>query len=463
MGMDERIALQHTDHDSPTAAGNTVTPSFPPDDPASIPPHPEPASSPRRPAGGADRPWTASRGTRLLVALGLLLVALNLRPAVAGLGPLLEEVRTGLGLSGAVLGVLTSVPALCFAVIGSLAPRLSRRFGPLVVVLAAMAALAAGLALRALAGNTAVFLLTTALALAGIAVGNVLMPVIIKRWFPDRVGTMTGLYSMGLAIGTSGAAALAVPITQVLGGSWRWGLGAWASLAMLALLPFAVVLLRIRRRDRADRPSAEVEAEPTQAGTGPATLRITRSTTAWALGVFFGLQATAAYVVIGWLPQIYRDAGVSAGTAGALLAVAMGVGIPLSFVLPRVAAALSHQGPLVLAIGLCGLGGYAGLIIAPTGAPWVWALLLGVSNCAFPLVLTMIGMRARTGAGVAKLSGFVQSTGYLISLPGPLLVGVLHDTSGSWTVPLLLMVSLLVLQMLIGIVAGRHRFVEDGG
>lgn len=456
MGMDERIALQHTDHDSPTPSGNTVMPSFPPDRPASSAP-------PSAPADGADRPWTASRGTRWLVALGLVLVALNLRPAVAGLGPLLEEVKTGLGLSGAVLGVLTSVPALCFAVFGSLAPRLSRRFGPLVVVLAAMVALATGLALRALAGNTAVFLLTTALALAGIAVGNVLMPVVIKRWFPDRVGTMTGLYSMGLALGTSGAAALTVPIAQALGGSWRFGLGVWAGLAVVALLPFAAVLLRTRRRTRAAGLSAGAGAETAQAGTAPATLRITRSTTAWALGAFFGLQATAAYVVIGWLPQIYRDAGVSAGTAGALLAVAMGVGIPLSFVLPRVAAALSHQGPLVLAIGLCGLGGYTGLILAPTGAPWVWALLLGVSNCAFPLVLTMIGMRARTGAGVAKLSAFVQSTGYLISLPGPLLVGILHDASGSWTVPLLLMAGLLTLQMLIGIIAGRHRFVEDGG
>ncbi|MBU7599736.1 MFS transporter [Streptomyces sp. P38-E01] len=426
---------------------------------------PHGAPGDRRPAAPV-RAVLASRRTRVLVAVGMVLVALNLRPAVSGLGPLLEEVRTGLGLSGAVLGVLTSVPALCFAVFGSLAPRLARRFGPLLVVVAAMAALAAGLALRAFAGGTAVFLLTTALALAGIAVGNVLMPVVVKRWFPDRVGTMTGLYSTALALGTSGAAALTVPLTQAAGGSWRFGLGVWALLALVAMLPFGAVLLRRRRTEAAAAGGAP--ADPSGAPADPSgapapAFRMSRSATAWALGVFFGLQATGAYVVIGWLAQIYRDSGLSAGTAGALMAVAMGVSIPLSFVLPRVAAALSHQGPLAAVLALSGLGGYTGLILAPTSVPVLWALLLGVSNCAFPLVLTMIGMRSRTGVGVAKLSAFVQSTGYLIAIPGPLLVGVLHDASGSWNPPLLMMCGLLVVQLAVGVLAGRHRFVEDGG
>ncbi|MCK1796547.1 MFS transporter [Streptomyces sp. XM4193] len=480
MGKDERIALQHTADGGSTTFGSGTAPSAPPTAAVDTTGHLDTTATetatetvtgeagttdaPRevpggRQPGGPVRSALASRGTRVLVAVGLVLVALNLRPAVSGLGPLLEEVRTGLGLSGAVLGVLTSVPALCFAVFGSLAPRLARRFGPLVVVVAAMGALAAGLALRALAGGTAVFLLTTALALAGIAVGNVLMPVVVKRWFPDRVGTMTGLYSTALAVGTSGAAALTVPLTQAVGGSWRFGLGVWALLALVAMLPFGAVLLLRRRREAAATGGAAV-APP---GAPAPAFRMSRSATAWALGVFFGLQATGAYVVIGWLAQIYRDSGLSASTAGALMAVAMGVSIPLSFVLPRVAAALSHQGPLAAVLALCGLGGYTGLILAPTSAPVLWALLLGVSNCAFPLVLTMIGMRSRTGVGVAKLSAFVQSTGYLIAIPGPLLVGVLHDASGSWNPPLLMMCGLLVVQLAVGVLAGRHRFVEDGG
>src|SRR5262249_40591629 len=148
----------------------------------------------------------------------------------------------------------------------------------------------------------------------------------------------------------------------------------------------------------------------------PAPLRITRSRTAWALAVFFGLQATAAYITMGWMAQIFRDAGVPAGTAGGLLAVTMVVGVPLALVIPRLATRLPQQGPIALALGVCGLAGYAGLYFAPAAGAWAWAVLLGISNCAFPLALTMVGMRARTGPGVVQLSAFAQSTGYLISI-----------------------------------------------
>ncbi|WP_344295721.1 MFS transporter, partial [Streptomyces synnematoformans] len=190
-------------------------------------------------------------------------------------------------------------------------------------------------------------------------------------------------------------------------------------------------------------------------------VRITASPTAWALAVFFGLQATAAYVILGWLPQIYRDAGVPASTAGLLLAVAMGMGVPLAFVLPRIAARLNHQGPLVVVLGGCGLGGYAGLWLAPAGGAWAWALLLAVSNCAFPLVLTLIGVRARSHAGLVRLSAFAQSTGYLISIPGPLAVGALYGATDGWDVPLAVLAAFMLAQVAVGIAAGRNRVVED--
>ncbi len=169
-------------------------------------------------------------------------------------------------------------------------------------------------------------------------------------------------------------------------------------------------------------------------------VRITSSPTAWALAVFFGLQATAAYVTMGWMPQIFRDAGVSAATAGVLLAVTMAMGVPLSFVLPRVASRMRQ---------------------CIRDRAWAWALLMGISNCSFPLALTMIGMRASSSAGVAELSAFVQSVGYLISLPGPLLVGTLYQHSGGWGLPIALMAGLLVPQMAVGVLAGRDRRIED--
>ncbi|WP_230528840.1 CynX/NimT family MFS transporter [Streptomyces coeruleorubidus] len=527
----------------------------------------------REPGGTSTRVWT----TRLLV-LGIVLSALNLRPAITSLGALLEEVRDGLGMSGSVAGLLTSVPPLCFAVFGVMAPRLARRFGAGAVVCAGMAAIAAGLAIRPYAGGTPGFLAATALALMGIAVSNVLMPVIVKHWFPDRVGSMTGLYSMALALGTALAAAVTVPLTDALGGSWQSGLGLWAGLAVAAVLPWLPFVrgrgagtatsrpgeragvaagprertggaagpgergrgketgpgkrtlgpeigpgaggraTETELRDRAtetglgdrtmgpetgsgdrtmgpkaepgnqaaspeadgDRPARDRETRYRQTGDGqtrdgqspgsaPAgsaageapRLRITRSRTAWALAVFFGLQATAAYITMGWMAQIFRDAGVPAGTAGLLLAVTMVMGVPLAFVIPRLATRLPHQGPIVLALGVCGLAGYAGLYLAPAAGAWAWAVLLGVANCAFPLALTMVGMRARTGPGVAQLSAFAQSTGYLISIPGPLLVGVLYQHSGGWGLPIALMSALMIPQMAIGFLAGRDRTVED--
>ncbi|ASR00082.1 MFS transporter [Streptomyces sp. 11-1-2] len=419
------------------------------------------------------------------MAAGLILAALNLRPAVTSLGPLLEEVRADLGMSGTVAGVLTSVPAACFALFGFTAPRLARRWGPVAVVCAGLAAIAAGLLLRPLAGGTVAFLAASALALAGIAVSNVLMPVIVKRWFPDRVGSMTGLYSMGLSLGTAASAAVTVPMTDALGGSWRTGLGVWALLAAVALVAWLFLARDRTSGSRADgaeatrteaggkeagrtdadasAPAESVAAAETAAPADGPAIRITRSPLAWAMAVFFGFQATAAYISMGWMPQIFRDAGVSASTSGLLLAVMMAMGVPLAFVLPRIAARLRHQGVLVVILGVFGLTGYAGLWLAPAGGAWAWALLLGIANCAFPLALTMIGMRTRTHAGVVRLSAFAQSVGYLLSIPGPLLVGVLYQHSGGWGQPIALMAGFMVPQIIAGVLAGRDRTLEDEG
>ncbi|MGV9852249.1 CynX/NimT family MFS transporter [Streptomyces sp. NPDC003442] len=424
---------------------------------------PETAASAPRPAehGGPRRAASPWRGR--VMAAGLMLAALNLRPAVTSLGPLLEEVRDDLGMSGTVAGVLTSVPAACFALFGLTAPRLARRWGAGAVVCAGLAAIATGLLLRPFAGGTVVFLAASALALAGIAVSNILMPVIVKRWFPDRVGAMTGLYSMGLSLGTAAAAAATVPMTDALGGSWRSGLGVWALLAAVALVPWLFLARAGGSGPEAGGTDTDVPAaaETAAAPADAPAMRITRSPLAWAMAVFFGFQATAAYISMGWMPQIFRDAGVSASTSGLLLAVMMAMGVPLAFVLPRIAARLRHQGVLVVILGVFGLTGYAGLWLAPAEGAWAWAVLLGIANCAFPLALTMIGMRTRTHAGVVRLSAFAQSVGYLLSIPGPLLVGVLYQHSGGWGQPIALMAGFMVPQIVAGVLAGRDRHLED--
>ncbi|MFG2912127.1 CynX/NimT family MFS transporter [Kitasatospora sp. NPDC048298] len=384
-----------------------------------------------------------------LFAVAIAAAAFNLRPVVTSLGPLLDQVRDDLGMNPTLAGLLTAVPSLCFALFGFAAPVAARRIGPIAVVTAGMGAITAGVLARSFAGGTAVFLLLTALAMAGVAVSNVLLPVVIKRYFPEKVGPMIGLYSMALSAGTALAALVSVPLTNALGGDWRHGLGVWAALGALALVLWLPVL--IAKRERGERAD----------GAALARLPITRSRTAWALACFFGLQATGAYVVMGWLPKIFQDAGVDKGTSGVLLAVTMVIGVPVSFVLPNLAARRGDQRPFVVVLASCGIVGYAGLAFAPAGGAWVWAVLVGLSNCAFPLVLTMIGLRARTAGGVAQLSAFAQGVGYLISVPGLILIGRIYDITGQWYWPLGFLALLLVPQMLFGLRAARARHIED--
>ncbi|MEV0404169.1 MFS transporter [Actinoallomurus sp. NPDC050550] len=415
-------------------------------------------------------------GKRHLAAAALVLAALNLRPAVTSVGPVLEEVRAALGMSATVAGLLTSLPALCFALVGFAAPRLARRHGAEGVIATGAVVMAVGLATRPFAPGASVFVALSAVALAGIALINVLLPVVVKQRFPDRVGAMTGLYSMALNVGASTAAAVTVPLARGFGGDWRAGLGAWAFLAAVAVPAW---FLLARRRDAAApgvgvpvpargapaTPAPDVNVPAPDApspGVAPSDVpapgvAVTRNATAWALAVFFGLQAGAAYVIIGWLPQMFRDAGLSAETAGLLFAVTSLLGVPLSFALSAVAGRLRNQSGLAAALAVCGLAGYAGLWAAPATGAWLWAVLLGLSNCAFPLVLTMIGMRGRDGATVTRLSAFSQSTGYLLSMPVPILVGTLYQHSGGWRAPLTLMAVLMLLQLVAGLVAGRDR------
>ncbi|BAL91873.1 putative MFS transporter [Actinoplanes missouriensis 431] len=383
------------------------------------------------------------RQGRLFLLTALLLAAVNLRLAVTSVGPVLTELRVGLGMSTTVAGLLTSVPVVCFAAIGLAAPRLARRFGAARVIFGGLVLLTLGLAARPYAGDSAVFLLLSAVALAGIALVNVLLPSVVKDRFPDQVGTVTGLYTVALNIGATTAAAATVPLTGAFGDDWRLGLACWALAAMVALPPWLLLA-----RDRTETRNHDHNQIP---------VRVSRHPVAWALAVYFGMQSTAAYVIIGWLPQIYRDAGISAGTAGVLFATTSFLGVPLGFALSALAGRIRSQSMIALSLGLFGIAGWAGLLWSPTAAPWLWAVLLGVANTAFPLVLTMIALRGSHPGTVVKLSAFAQGIGYLIAIPGPFVIGALHDATDGWRAPLAVMLALTIPQIIAGVYAGRDR------
>ncbi|WP_422740887.1 MFS transporter [Micromonospora sp. WMMD729] len=380
----------------------------------------------------------------------MLLVALNLRMAVTSLGALLDEIRDGLGLSGAMAGLVTTLPTIAFAGLGALTPWLVRRVAPARVLVVAMIALAVGQVLRAATDSAWIFVLTSALALAGIAVANILLPMLVKQHFGHRTGLVTGAYTMALTLGTTVAAASAVPIAHAFG-SWRAGLGVWAGLAAVAVLPWVPLALRTRRGARRATPTAAVAAR----------VRPARTRLGWAMAIYFGAQSLSGYAIMGWLAQLFRDAGYRPEAAGLLLAGVTALGVPIALLMPTLAGRLATLRPLVLGLTGASALAYLGLALAPHGAALLWVTLLALGQGAFPLILTTIGLRARTAEGTVALSAFAQSTGYVIAALGPLSVGILYEITGGWTAPIGFLLAALAVQTAAGMAIARPRYVED--
>ncbi|WP_223199023.1 CynX/NimT family MFS transporter [Solihabitans fulvus] len=384
-------------------------------------------------------------GTGLLT-VGVALAATNLRPAVTSLSSMLGDVRGSLGASSTWASVITAVPTLCFGLAAFAAPWLGRRLGMARAVALSLTVLTVGLLLRVIDGP-AVLLGGTFIACAGIAVCNVLIPVVVKDSFPKKLGLVTGIYTAALSAGGAFGAALTPPLESWVGG-WRPALGAWALLSIGAL----VVWLAGARHGAATRVAG---GTPTR----NARRSLARSPLAWVITAFFGLQSLLAYAVMGWLPQVLQDAGVDKTTSGVLLAVTMVLGVPISLLVPPIAARWSSQTPMVLMLGTTAFAGVAGLAFAPAAAPGLWVVLVGIGMGMFPLALTMISLRTKSSADTARLSAMAQSIGYLVSASGPFLFGVLHGLTGGWTVSLVGLLVVVTLIIGLGSIAGRPRTI----
>ncbi|MPZ63689.1 MAG: MFS transporter [Propionibacteriales bacterium] len=388
-----------------------------------------------------------TRVERALVIVGMVILAVNLRPAVSSLGTLLDEVRGALGISPALAGLLTTLPVLCFAFFGPIASTVARRIGLHRTALLTLTLVCSGLVLRAFTGSPWFFFAASTLALAGAASGNVLLPPLVKRHFPDRVGLFTAIYSTALVAGVSLGSLISVPVANATG-NWRDGLLTWGVLAGVAMVPW-LGLLRHDVRAEEERNRAYAVSD------------ILRSRLAWSMALFFGIQSSMAYAMFGWLPKVYTDAGLSPAMAGALVSLLAGVGIPMALVIPYLAARRPDQSAAVIVLGTLTAGGFVGLLVAPLTLPWLWALMLGTGFAAFPWGLTMIGMRSRTHDGTVVLSGFVQSVGYLIAAIGPFATGLLYDLTGGWTVPLTVLALACVPKVIFGLLFARPSYVED--
>jgi CP family cyanate transporter-like MFS transporter len=394
-------------------------------------------------ATGAGRPHGL-----LLVGAAIVLTGLNLRTAVTSVGPVLQEIQQGLAISSAAAGLVTTMPVLCFALIGFVGPSLAARFRDGHVLAGALLVMAAGLVLRAVAGTFWLFLPGTVLAMVGGALGNVLLPSLVKRHFPHRTGALVGAYSTAMAIGAAVVAISTAPIAAAAGdGGWRWALGVWAVLPLVAAVPWLFV------------PAARGAGRGGRAAVPMAPL--VRSPTAVALTVLFGAQSFMAYVVIGWSAQYLRDSGLAAGTAGLLLGLNQLVAIPVSAVVPSLTVRHWVQRPLLAGFVACYVAGWLGLWLAPLTVPWAWMIVLALGMGVFPMVLTLIGLRARAPETVAALSTVTQSWGYLLAASGPLLVGLLRGATGSYTGMFVLVLTCVAVLTGTGWLATRPRFVDD--
>lgn len=392
-------------------------------------------------------PRYESPRTWLLIAVGVVLIAGNLRPTVTSVASLLTEIRLDLGLSATAASLLTAAPVICFGLLAPFAPRLADRLGLERTLGVVLGGIALGLLVR-VGPNDLTLFGGTILAGGSIAVGNVLLPALIKRDFPTRAGALTGAYTMSLQIAAALAAGLSVPIAATLGG-WRWGAAFWAIPAALTL----VVWL----------PQLRLRTLPLVEATRTSMAALLRDRVAWLVTIYFGIQSLEFYAVISWLPTIYRDAGFSAADAGLVLSVSTLMGAPAALIMPSLASRAHDQRVHALAVGLITGAGIAGVLLSPTSLPWVWAALIGIGNGAsFPLALTFLVLRTQSSHETARLSAMAQSIGYLIAATGPIIMGVLHAVTGAWTVSLGFVLALLLPQTVIGMAAARRRFVVPG-
>ncbi|GAA5210897.1 CynX/NimT family MFS transporter [Microbacterium kyungheense] len=400
---------------------------------------------------------------RTLAVVGIVLFAFSLRSAVASLSPLFDHISAEFDLPAAVIGLIGTAPPVCFAVFGLLTPALERRFGLERLAVAAMVVVALGLVARSLAPDAGLLLAGTALVFAAVGTGNILLPPLVKRYFPDRIGLMTTVYSTTMAVSTSLPALIAVPVADAA--DWHLSLGLWSVFALAGTIPWIGLAVRRRAEIVAEAAAADPVRPASEDVEGPSPRafgRMWRVPLAWGLLVTFAASATMAYTSFAWLPKMLVDiAGVTPAAAGGLLSLFGFMGLPASLAVPLLVARANATRLLIgiaIASGFVGLGG---LLLAPAAAPWLWVALFGLAPLLFPLVLVLLGLRTRTHEGAVALSGFVQSIGYGIAALFPLGIGLLHDATDSWTGPLIVLVLVVAAVIPAGAIAARPHTVED--
>ncbi|WP_112155510.1 MFS transporter [Rhizobium sp. AN64] len=391
--------------------------------------------------------FEGSRAPLVRMWLSILLVlfsAFNLRSLLTSVAPLLRDIQADLSLSNFWVSVLMTVPVICLGVFGPLAAPLSRRFGLEFVLVMAVVAALAGTILRSF-GLVPLYMGTILIG-AGISLLGILTPVLIKRDFPSKVGPMMGLFAMMLGLGAAASTALAVPISQALGGRWEAGLSFW----MVPLVPTALIVLgRMALGEKGGRSVVQAK------------VRIMHDPVSWQLMGFFALFASLAYALISWGPSMLLSRGLDSKSSGFIMSIYFLAQMPSGLLVPIIAGKLRDQRLITAAMIILGTVGAMGLLLAPTWSLSGVALLVGIGQGGgFAIALTLIVLRAGTPQVAARLSSVVQSVGYVVGgLVGPFAVGMLHDMTGGWSVIVIFFAVVGAASLVLGWRASRNRTI----
>lgn len=380
---------------------------------------------------------------------GIVLIAFNLRPAITSLGPLVGMIQEDVGLAHWSAGLLMSLPLVVFAFMSPLVPKIANKLSNELTLIIGLTSLLIGIAIRSIPMTFFLFA-GTLLAGLGIAIGNVLLPAVVKEKFPEKFGLMTSVYSTSMGLIASLASGISIPLATDFNLGWQGAQIVWTIPVVVA------ILLWIFLRKSNGRDSKSI-----QQVMGSSSNRLWRTPLAWQIAIFMGFQSFLFYVTISWLPEILHSHGISMGTAGWMLSFTQLVGLPASFFIPVLAGRSRSQVWIAFTLGLCAVVGYSGLLLGTSYPILILSIILiGVAlGGSFPLALTFIGLRARNANQAAALSGMTQSTGYLLAAVGPLFIGYLFDLAHSWTIPIFALILVSVVVIIFGMLSGRNRYV----
>ncbi|MGZ0039913.1 CynX/NimT family MFS transporter [Paenibacillus ottowii] len=380
--------------------------------------------------------------------IGIILMGANLRAPLTSVGPLINSIRDSLGISNILAGTITTVPLLTFAFLSPFAPKLAQRFSTEFILFISLILLTIGFGIRSF-GSVITLFIGTILIGSCIAIGNVLLPSLIKHNFAQNVGMITGIYIVSMNLCGAIGSGISIPISSLSGLGWSGGLGCWGILSLLTLFFWLPLIQNQHKSIRFVQTKKKVKS-----------INLWHSKLAWNVTLFMGFQSLIFYTMITWLPEILEQKGLNTHEAGWMLSLMQFAMLPTTFIVSILAGRLKKQHSLVLISVVLLIGGVFGILHGSTILILIWIIMVGIGvGFAFSLAMMFFSLRTQDTNEAAELSGMAQSLGYLLSAVGPVLFGWLHDVTHNWNTSLLMLVLTSVIIFITGIGAGKNEYV----